>query len=318
MGGDGGTYVTGRQYIRSCKTEIEGSDYSKSVKERQRRKATTCAVSGLPLAEPVVMCQLGNLFNKEAIITALINKTLNSAFSHIRGLKDLKQVLFTPNPAFSSEDLTRDKSIEEKVSSQYICPITNRDFNGEFNFVLIWTTGWLLSEKAVREMGVEHLQAEYGPFGLEDIVTVLPMENQLAASNHMMAVRYAKSGASGKKCSKEEKKRKRAEAAAAAPSSSSSSSGVVAESKEPEDSRCAKVVDAASSSSSVGGGGLGSGSGGVNLKSSGAMVKAAAESIKAQGANNQTYSGLFHKTDNKVAKADDLLMRVAGIRGTLR
>ncbi len=128
MGGDGGTYVTGRQYIRSCRTDIEEGDASKSVKDRQRRRAGSCAQSGALLEEPVVMCQLGNLFNKEAIITALINKTLNSHFSHIRGLKDLKQVLFTPNPSYTSEaDFAANNTAgdDNRSQSKYICPLGN-------------------------------------------------------------------------------------------------------------------------------------------------------------------------------------------------
>lgn len=29
-------------------------------------------------------CELGNLFNKEAVLTALLERTLNPAFAHIR------------------------------------------------------------------------------------------------------------------------------------------------------------------------------------------------------------------------------------------
>ena len=57
---------------------------------------------------------------------------------------------------------------------------------------------------------------------------------------------------------------------------------------------------------------------GVKLKSSGQSVKAAMESVKAQGKSSMVFNNLFHKTDDKPTKsADDLFMRVAGVRGTL-
>lgn len=306
MGGDGGTYVTGRQFIRACKTDLETEDASKSVKDKQRRRATHCAQSGLLLEEPVVMCQLGNLFNKEVILDALINKCLNSHFSHIRGLKDVKQVIFTNNPAFTSQD--HELSLENPPAT-YVCPITRQDFNGCHPFVLIWTTGWLLSEKALREMGVGTLQTEYGPFSQEDIVTVLPLEDQLAASNHMMTLRYAKS-TSRKKISKEEKKRKRAVV----------EEGVV-EIKVEESGGSSSCSNSGSSVNTFIGRSSSSPSGSleeIKLGSSGKLVKAASASIKAQTDSSTVFSTLFHKTDNKPNKsADDLLMRVGGIRGTL-
>ena len=244
------------------------------------------------------MCQLGNLFNKEAIISALINKTLNEQFSHIRGLRDLKQIIFSKNPSFTE---SRQALTAEDAPARYICPITRQDFNGCHPFVLIWTTGWLLSEKAVREMGIDALQAEYGPFSQDDVVTALPLEEQMAASNHRMMIRYARA-ASDKKHSKEEKKRKRAMKS-------------VAEAKEDEQQRKSNDDDnvnvtVLSSDSNPG----------VKLKSTGESVKAAFESVKAQGNSSAVFNNLFHKTEGRETKksADDLFMRVSGIRGTLR
>lgn len=303
MGGDGGTYVTGRQFIRACKTDIETEDASKSVKEKQKRRAIYCAQSGCLLEEPIVMCQLGNFFNKEAIITALINKTLNDQFSHIRGLKDLKQVVFSRNPSFVS---TEQVLSIENAPARYICPITRQDFNGCHPFVLIWTTGWLLSEKAVREMGIDTLQTEYGPFGQDDVVTALPLQEQMATSNHMMMVRNAKA-TSSKKLYKEEKKRKRAVES-------------IAEAKEEERQRRSdnsgvdETVNKSTtkellSSDSIPG---------VKLKSTGKSMKEAMENVKTQGKRSVVFNNLFHKSDDRPKKsADDLFMRVAGFRGTL-
>lgn len=141
---------------------------------------------------PIVACELGNLYNKEDIIKALINKTLCPAFSHIRGLKvfclpfsvklqvgsvhyvvtvqDLKTVEFTFNPL--------DKKDHESAC-KYCCPISSTEFNGLNPFVLIWTNGQVVSEKGIREMGgIEHLQAECGPFTDMDLVRLLPLTGE--------------------------------------------------------------------------------------------------------------------------------------------
>jgi|LauGreDrversion2_3_1035106.scaffolds.fasta_scaffold164535_1 Rtf2 RING-finger len=140
MGGDGGTHASSRQFIRGCKIDKPELDDSKSIKERQHRKATSCAQSAVALEEPVVICQLGNLYNKEAMVCALINKTLNPSFAHIRGLKDLKQTIFSMNPGYAPAAT----DANEDSVAKYVCPITRQDFNGYHPFVLIWSTGNLL------------------------------------------------------------------------------------------------------------------------------------------------------------------------------
>lgn len=60
---------------------------SRNIKENQKLRSRVCAQSKEPLRHPIVACEQGNLFNKEAIVVALINKTLSRAFSHIKGLK---------------------------------------------------------------------------------------------------------------------------------------------------------------------------------------------------------------------------------------
>merc|ERR1719499_1283833 len=39
-------------------------------------RLTTCRISQDPLTDPVVVCRLGSFYNKEALIGALLNKTM--------------------------------------------------------------------------------------------------------------------------------------------------------------------------------------------------------------------------------------------------
>ena len=298
MGGDGGVYANSRQFIRGCKTEAEVPDASKSIKEKQQRKANTCAQSAAPLSEPVVCCQMGNLYNKEDILTALLNKSLNSNFSHIKSLKDLKEIKFTKNPAYV-EDNTIDSNI---AIAKYICPITGLDFNGNFPFICIWSSGHLISEKSIKEMGVEALQSEYGPFAMNDIVYILPLDDSVNLNRSNMEIRQQMM----KNLSKLSKKRKM------------SNEAVTSEAKSNDEGANEKIQKQHSnnSQSTIG---HSSGNKDINLKMSSSLVKTALTNIQSQATSSQTFKNLFHK-DNDLSKkksADDLFMRISGSRYTL-
>ena len=66
-----------------------------------------CALTQEPLQKPVVACELGRMYNKEAIIEKLLNAKSEGTSSdrdrvaeHIRNLKDVKELQLEPNPAF--------------------------------------------------------------------------------------------------------------------------------------------------------------------------------------------------------------------------
>ena len=168
-------------------------------------------------------------------------------------------------------------------------------------------------------MGIENLQTEYGPFDATDIVHVLPLEETgtLQVNIKSMEARYEYAvdvficaykhsnrrvtcrNEKNKKLSKEEKKRKRAE------------EGTVAESKETE-------KNPAKASAVTGSAAAGAGGGGLSLKSSASLVKSATETIRSQESSSEVFKALFHKDDKTIKPADDLFMRIAGSRYTLR
>ena len=182
MGGDGGTKAIQRKFMRGSKTPNElALNEKQNVKEIQKMKSQLCSISNKPLMEPIVACELGNLFNKEEILMNLINKTLNITFKHIRGLKDLKTLKFHrrnggPTSSSSSSFASSTLGMNEE-SVPFICPVTGDVFNGNLPFVFIWSTGYVLSERAIREIGIESLQGEYGPFHAIDIIKINPMND---------------------------------------------------------------------------------------------------------------------------------------------
>jgi len=196
MGGDGGVIATERKFLRGTKSDEK--DESKNIKKNQITRAQICAHSGSKLRHPIVVCEMGNLYNKEAIITALLNKTLNPSFSHIRGLKDIKELIFSRNT-----DYEESKETNGEFQSKFMCPITLMEFNGLTPFVVIWTTGYVISEKAIREMGIDALQAEYGPFANIDIIKLLPIEEEIPQQVSLLQERRMRK----KKDTKDSKKR---------------------------------------------------------------------------------------------------------------
>ena len=188
MGGDGGTTAVQRKFVRGQEKESSDKGDGEGKEAQQMERVATCALSAQPLSAPVVVCELGKLYNKEAVLQALLDKTLQRQASHIRGLKDVKELDLggVTSPSF------------------YVCPITQLSLNGILPFVVVWTNGRVLSEKGVREMGVEFMQLEYGPFCTEDLVRLLPIEeSEIVAQTFAMERRRSlrdkdKKGGSGK------------------------------------------------------------------------------------------------------------------------
>ncbi|KAJ0578414.1 putative replication termination factor 2 [Helianthus annuus] len=60
--------------------------------EQRLSKWLNCALSNEPLKRPIVVDYLGNVFNKQALVEALLNKNLPKAFGYIKGLKDMISV----------------------------------------------------------------------------------------------------------------------------------------------------------------------------------------------------------------------------------
>lgn len=82
MGCDGGS-IPRRDELVKLKKKEEKVDQN----ELDRIKWGTCAISKEPLKDPIVADELGFLYNKEAVIRHLLDKSLDESFKHIRTLK---------------------------------------------------------------------------------------------------------------------------------------------------------------------------------------------------------------------------------------
>ncbi|KAG5192747.1 Rtf2 RING-finger-domain-containing protein [Tribonema minus] len=182
MGGDGGVIAANRKFLRQCGDGFLNNTQTEAVDEREQKQLRTkvCAVSNERLQEPIVVCELGYLYNKDAVLSALLDRTLDPTFAHLRGLKDLIEPKLTANRAYDESD---------SESPPYMCPITFQEFTGRYPFSIIRSTGWVISDRAIAEVGIEGLQAEYGPFVQDDVMRLAPDKDEQQQLRQRMETR---------------------------------------------------------------------------------------------------------------------------------
>ena len=100
-----------------------------------------------------------------------MDRSIQITFPHIKSLRDIKDCQFTENINHVESDATK-----------YMCPVTRMELNGLHPFVIIWSTGKVLSAKALKEIPMEELQSEYGPFLDGDIIRLFPSGEELEAA----------------------------------------------------------------------------------------------------------------------------------------
>ena len=142
-GADGGS--TGTE-DRKAMLEMYAGDKPAAVdpKEVRLAKFTTCLLSQEPLAAPVVCDDLGQLYNKEAFLQALISKTIPKSLGHLS-----RKTVF---------DVELSELDDASEGIKYGCPITSLPLNGKVRFVVVrdknvkGAKGWVVSNKAVEEL----------------------------------------------------------------------------------------------------------------------------------------------------------------------
>lgn len=141
MGGDGGSFCKRNEQVKLKKTAAQWEDNPDAIR---RDLYSRCALTKNKLEKPVVVCGMGNLYNKQTVIEHClepINK--DYAYSHLRSLKHVIDV-----KAQSEKD-------EENGILKFTCPITGRLLAGTYKFVVMRNCGCLLSLDALQRVGAE-------------------------------------------------------------------------------------------------------------------------------------------------------------------
>lgn len=124
---------------------------------------TLCQISLTQLSCPIVGCELGRFYRKEAVIELLLDRAnmtgkfppkLHEKCVHIRNMKDVTELKLTPNPNHKTEKeavimLNGSSTVAgTEDGSQYHCPITGLEMNGRYKFIFFLTCGCVMSERA--------------------------------------------------------------------------------------------------------------------------------------------------------------------------
>ncbi|KDP38661.1 hypothetical protein JCGZ_04014 [Jatropha curcas] len=172
-GGDGG--ATGAE-SRDCYLNMYAVKKPDKVDPNEQRlsKWLNCALSNEPLTQPCVIDKLGNVFNKEALVEALIGKKLPKEFGYIRGLKDMINIKLEPIPGGQLSD------------ARFHCPITGLEFNGKYRFFALKNCGHVLSAKALKEVKSSACLVCYKEYEESDKIVINGNEEEVAVLRERM------------------------------------------------------------------------------------------------------------------------------------
>lgn len=224
MGCDGGTIPKRDELVRT-KQKKEVTDKSTELSAKWQ----FCAISSNRLVEPIVSCELGRLYNKDAVIEYLLDKTSTpnvSLVEHIRSLKDVVPLNLTVKTDFSDKKPEIDGQYVDTQDSPFICPVVGIEMNGlsfvlhlfyinfiKFNIILgkykfcyIRSCGCVLSERALKEVKSDNCHKCNKEFSSEDIVVLNGTEEEVKQMRKRMEERRTKLNES-----KKNKKRKATE-----------------------------------------------------------------------------------------------------------
>ena len=165
-GGDGGS--TGAE-SRSSYREMYAAAKPDSIDPAlaAATRATACALSGEALRPPLVADALGSLFNKEAVLSGLVARSLPPALAHVSSIRHVFDARVTEISEEGKGKVEgnggggRQEEEEKKVNKgdaananslapRFCCPITGIHLNGRNKFLLLRPSGLVVSERAVR------------------------------------------------------------------------------------------------------------------------------------------------------------------------
>ena len=160
-GNDGGVLVNGRAFMVKTAAPKEKRD----TLEVRNSRWTTCAISGEPLADPVVADAAGHLFNRESVLTYLLEKRSVPAFAHLKRMRDV----FALQPG-----------TVRGGCRVFVCPVTQTEANAAHAFVALRTCGCVLSDAALKIVRGDGCPACGVRFDrVRDAVRLVPTDEEL-------------------------------------------------------------------------------------------------------------------------------------------
>ncbi|KAJ9084725.1 Replication termination factor 2 [Entomophthora muscae] len=196
MGNDGGSILKRCELVKTKKKAVK-FDPSVGLVTRW----FLCALSKKPLESPVVICELGKLYNKESLLEYFINKKkygdADKICGHIRSLGKVRTLKLMDNPQYKG------KSGSASTIAPFICPLTLKEMNGKYKFVYLQSCCCAFSETGLKEMHSHSnllcplCNAPYSPDDVTEICPPQEVQDQLIIE--LQAKREALSAKKAKK-----------------------------------------------------------------------------------------------------------------------
>jgi len=241
MGCDGGTIPKRDELVRQKKkAEVKDKNAANMAKWRY------CTLKHDALKQPIVTDSYGFLYNKDAILEYLLDRAqFEHGPTHIKKLKDVKELQLTENPSFNSNHNDLGNEYLDVYSSPFICPLTGLEMNGKYKFCAIWTCGCVLSDRALRSVNKNNSAEEklscpkcgQGYLSNDDVIILNPEDEDdlifMEQRRERLATNQKKNGSNKRKSpeAEAETNEKKTKTASADSQSSSSTTTKVSTSK---------------------------------------------------------------------------------------
>ncbi|EFO19832.2 hypothetical protein LOAG_08659 [Loa loa] len=176
MGADGGTIPKRCELVKKKKKKEK---LDKNVANTTRWRL--CRLSQEPLKRPIVACRLGNLYNKEEVLNAILSKKIGEyeVAMHIRGLRDIKELKLTDSKEYRESGADKGDVYKDHNIAPFCCPVTGISMNGNHPFTVNWRCGCVISEKAIEEVKPDVCHGCGGPFSKDDLILINPPQDVL-------------------------------------------------------------------------------------------------------------------------------------------
>ncbi|XP_050774184.1 replication termination factor 2 isoform X1 [Gopherus flavomarginatus] len=202
MGCDGGTIPKRHELVKGPR-KVEKIDKNAELVAQWYY----CALSQEELRRPIVACELGRLYNKDAVIEFLLDKSsdksLVQAASYIRSIKNVTELNLADNPAWKGDKgNTKGDKYDDIQCARFICPVVGLEMNGRHRFCFLRNCGCVFSERALKEIKTEVCHRCGVPFQDDDVIILNGSKDDVEVLKKRMEERRLKSkgGKKSKKC----------------------------------------------------------------------------------------------------------------------
>uniref|UniRef100_A0A8P0SXI4 Replication termination factor 2 n=1 Tax=Canis lupus familiaris TaxID=9615 RepID=A0A8P0SXI4_CANLF len=204
MGCDGGTIPKRHELVKGPK-KVEKVDKDAELVAQWNY----CTLSQEILRRPIVACELGRLYNKDAVIEFLLDKSsekaLGKAASHIKSIKNVTELRLSDNPAWEGDrGNTKGDKHDDLQRARFICPVVGLEMNGRHRFCFLRCCGCVFSERALKEIKAEVCHTSLFSFRHSMIIYWMPCVQdpgpQLKTTTTSPSLRHVTEGSTVLQC----------------------------------------------------------------------------------------------------------------------